>query len=213
MNRSSALWTIAIVALSAIILLVIVLTAPKQAPKTVVDGKVPDVTAEDWVRGKSDAKVTLIEYGDFQCPACAQFESVIQSLSNDFPDTLRVVFRHFPLPQHVDADLAARASEAAGAQGKFFEMHDVLYAKQTEWANVPSAKDIMTRYAKELELNLDQWNQDLYAPKTADHIELGKREAKDLGLQGTPSFFLNGKPIENPKSYDDFRKLIEDAAQ
>jgi len=201
------------VALSAVILLVIVLTAPKQAPKTVVNGEVPAVTETDWVRGPSDAKVTLIGYGDYQCPACAQFEPMVQSLSDDFPDTLRVVFRHFPLPQHADSDLAARAVEAAGRQGKYWEMHDVVYAKQSEWANIPNAKEIFLKYAKELELNADQWNQDLYAKETTDHIELGKREAKDLNLAGTPSFFVNGKSIENPKSYDEFRKLIEDAAK
>jgi Na+/H+ antiporter NhaA len=149
-----------------------------------------DVDPErDHVRGPGDAPVTLVEYGDFQCPYCGQAESVIRELVASFGDDVRYVWRHLPLNDvHSNAQLAAEASEAAAAQGKFWEMYDALLAHQDEL----SPRDI-GRYAQELGLDMDRFWDELrrheYAPRIAEDVA----SADASGVSGTPSFFINGR--------------------
>ncbi len=149
-----------------------------------------DVDPErDHIRGAEDAPVTLVEYGDYECPYCGQAEVVVRELLQEFGDDLRYVWRHLPLNDvHPNAQMAAEAAEAAAAQGQFWEMHDKLLSHQDEL----SPKDI-GRYAEELGLDFDRFAEDVrrheYAERVADDV--GTADASEVA--GTPSFFINGK--------------------
>ena len=172
------------------------------------------VSAEEWIRGDKTAKVTLVEYSDFECPACRAWEPAINSIISEFGTHLRVVYRNFPLPAdiHPNAQIAAQASEAAGLQGKFWEMHDLLFAKQSIWA--PQAAEAVQAtfadYASQLGLNVDQFKKDLTSGKVQDLVNEDLSSGKASGIDSTPTFFLNNSEIK-PQSNDEFRKLIRDA--
>ena len=173
------------------------------------------VTAADHVEGPANAPVTLIEYGDFECPACAGYAPVVEQLFSSSSSTLRVVFRHFPLPQHLNAPIAAQASEAAAGQGKFWDMYKLLYAGQNSWANlsVSDAAKIFDEYASQLGLNIQKFDVDMMSTTTQAFIQSELAEGQQLGIDYTPTFFVNGKIIQNPQSYDAFKAIIDAASQ
>jgi len=165
-----------------------------------------EITDGDWVRGKKEAPITLVEYGDFQCPACGAYYPVLLQLEKEFPDRLRVVWRQFPLTTiHVNAWDAAVAAEAAGKQGKFWEMHDVLFENQKEWTR--SGK--FDGYASGIGLDVTKWKVDLADKKIEEKIRADQSSGIDLGVTGTPSFFLNGEKIALPGTYEKFKAIIE----
>lgn len=171
-----------------------------------------DVTAQDWVKGKSTAPVTLVEYTDFQCPACAAYFPVVQELTADYPDELRVVIRHYPLVRiHPNALPAARAAEAAGRQGKFFAMHDLLFSKQNEWAKLDDPKEKFLAYAESLSLDREKLGADMASSTIDDNINRGLKLGDTDGVAGTPTFLLNGKKIANPANAEAFKALIAEA--
>ena len=179
-------------------------------------GKVEDITISDTdhVRGAQSGTVTLVEFGDFQCPACGAYEPLVRKVMADNPTTLKVVFRHFPLTQlHQNALLAAKASESAGLQGKFWEMHDILYDNQKEWSGSLNAKDFFIGYAKVLKLDTKKFETDLSNSSIEEKIMAEYKEGNRLGVQGTPTFFVNGKMISNPQSQEEFDKIIKSAAK
>ena len=169
------------------------------------------VRENDWVKGKSDAQLTLIEYGDFECPACAVYSSLLNRLSSDFPDNLKIVFRHFPIPGHKNAVPAAKAAEAAGVQDKFWQMHDLLYDKQSEWENLANPESKFIEYAKDLGLDIEKFKADYDSKEVSDRISSDQSEALSLKINATPTFFLNGKKLAGITSYDSFKKIINDA--
>jgi protein-disulfide isomerase len=169
-------------------------------------------SADTKVRGNAAATVTLLEYSDFQCPACAAYEPLVNNLHQDFPDTLKIVYRYFPLKTiHKNAMISARAAEAAQRQGKFWEMHDQLFEHQTDWAQQENPTDTFKTYAQTIGLNVDQFNTDIQDTSIADPINSDEKLGTDANIPGTPTFFLDGKKIENPQSYEAFKKLVEDA--
>jgi Na+/H+ antiporter NhaA len=156
--------------------------------KTIVDLAVPVDVAGDHVRGPADAPVTLVEYGDFECPYCGQAEPVIRGMLADYGD-LRYVWRHLPLNDvHPRAQLAAEASEAAGVQGKFWEMYDLLFAHQSEM----KLRDLL-RYADELALDSERFRKDLRKQRFASRVAEDVESADLSGVSGTPIFFINGR--------------------
>lgn len=166
---------------------------------------------DEKVLGNNDAPVTLIEYSDFQCPACKAYEPLLKNLHNDFPDTLKITYRYFPLATiHKNAMISAKAAQVALVQGKFWEMHDMLFDKQDDWETAENPKDMFIGYAETIGLNKDQFIQDIEKIETVDPIKLDQQRGRDAGIQGTPTFILNGKKITNPQSYEDFKKLITD---
>ena len=171
------------------------------------------VTQTDHVRGAKDGKVTLVEFGDFQCPACGAYESIVRQVLADNKDTLKFSFRHFPLVQiHKNALLAAKASEAAALQGKFWEMHDILYDKQEEWGGALNAREFIMVYATTIKLDVAKFSSDIESKAVEEKILAELREGVKLGIQGTPTFFLNGKKIEsNPRNLAEFNAMIKDA--
>lgn len=170
-----------------------------------------EIKANDWVSGTSTAKVTLVEYLDFECEACGAFYPIVTQLKEEYKDDVRLVVRYFPLPGHKNSRTAAHAVEAAGKQGKFWEMYNILFTKQSEWGEQRVAsQDQFEKYAVEAGVaNIDQWKKDAVSDEVKKRVEDSYKEAVSLNLQGTPSFFLNGKRIENPKDYEAFKLLIE----
>lgn len=171
-----------------------------------------DVKSDDWIKGNSDAKVTIVEYADFECPACQIYATqVLPQIESNYGDKIRLVFRHFPLPQHKNAIDAAKAAEAAGKQGKFWEMDDLLYQKQSDWDSVSNMKEKMTEYAKSLNLNIDQFSSDYDSDAVAQSIKDNENEAYALRVKGTPTFFINGKEATVNNGYNDLKQAIDSA--
>lgn len=168
------------------------------------------VTPKDHVRGAQDAKLTLVEFGDFQCPACGAYEPLVSQVVKDNAKNVKFVFKHFPLMQmHHNALLAAKASEAAALQGKFWEMHDKLYEKQEEWGNTLNAREYIMSYATTIGLDVAKFTKDIESKAIEEKILAELKEGSTLGVQGTPTFFLNGKKLDNPRSLAAFNDLIK----
>jgi Na+/H+ antiporter NhaA len=170
---------------------------------TIVDLSVPVDEERDHIRGPHGASVTLVEYGDLECPYCGRAETVIRELLSDFGD-LRYVWRHLPLNDvHPHAQLAAEASEAAGAQGKFWEMHDTMLAHQGDL----TLRDIL-RYAQELELDVDEFKANLRRRKGSGRIAEDVESADLSGVSGTPTFFINGHRHQDAYDIDTLTKAV-----
>ena len=165
----------------------------------------------EWVRGNQAAGVVLIEYSDFQCPACSAFAPIVRKVEETYGDRTAFVYRHFPLVKiHANADLAARASEAAGKQGKFWEMHDALFANHSTWEKQVNAQTFFESYAKAIGLDVDQFTKDLTADDVKQAVADDYARGQLAGVQGTPSFFLNGKQLR-VAGYDDFVEAFDAA--
>ncbi len=143
------------------------------------------------VRGRADASVTLVEFGDFQCPPCASLSDPINKLERDYPSRLRVVFRHLPLASHRHAREAALASEAASLQGRFWEMHDLLYREQSVWSKAPDVQVLFNSYAGMLGLNIDRFKKDMEGDQAKARVKSDDQQALALGLATTPTIFIN----------------------
>ncbi len=167
------------------------------------------ISQTDWFLGKNDAKVVLVEYGDYQCPACAAYHPFTKQIVQEFGDNISFAYRHFPLRSiHKNADITAQAAEAAGKQAKFWEMHDLLYKNQKSWEGASNAEEIVIGYAESLKLNIDQFKIDLNSKAIKDKVENDFQSGLRAKVQGTPTFFVNGKSIQNPLSYDEFRGIL-----
>lgn len=176
--------------------------------------KAIDVTSSDHIRGTQGAKVTLVQFADFQCPACGAYEPIVRKVMEDNKGAVQLVFRHFPLTQiHQNALLAAKAAEAAGLQGKFWEMHDILFDKQAEWSKALNSKEIITGYAKALKLDMKKFESDMASQDVENKIRAEYTEGTRLGVQGTPTFFVNGKQIDNPGTVEALDAIIKEAAK
>lgn len=169
----------------------------------------------DWKLGNVvDPVVTIIEYGDFQCPGCAGFAPLLKQLADAHPDDLQVIFRHFPLTSiHPNAQKSSEAAEAAGAQGKFWDYHDLLFQRQNEWSSLDaaSARDYFIALAKELGLDADRFTTELDDGTYAGYVSSLEQEAIGLGLPGTPSAIVNGRPVPGeslPRDLETWEQFI-----
>jgi protein-disulfide isomerase len=167
----------------------------------------------NYVLGAGTDSVTLVEYGDFQCPACRSYYPVIKQVKEKYGDRIKFQFRHFPLVQiHQNAMVAHRAAEAAGRQDKFWEMHNMLYERQQSWESSKNPTTIMEDYAAELGLNIDQFKTDFASASVNDTIQADIKAGQALGASSTPSFVINGKKIDPlPTDVAGFSKLIDEA--
>jgi protein-disulfide isomerase len=204
-------WGIFIVIVGLVVWGLIV--AQQKAAKDAANIVLPNQIVEtDHIRGSSVAPVTMVEYGDFQCPACGAYHPIVEQVIKDVgPDKLRFVFRHFPLPQHGNAIPAAKAAEAAGLQGKFWEMYNLLYERQATWEKATEPKTVFTGYAKEMGLDTEKFSADFELKSIADHIDNDYKGGVKAGINATPTFFINGKQVTGPSGYDEFKKLINNA--
>lgn len=164
------------------------------------------------VTGQNAKKVTLVEYGDYQCPACGQYHPLVKQVVDKYNKDIQFQFRNFPLTSiHPNARAAARAAEAAGLQNKYWEMHDLLYEQQNTWESSNSVITIFEGYARQLGLDVTRFKADFASEKVNKVINADFAEGTKLGIQGTPTFFIQGKKIENPQTIEGFNKLIDQA--
>lgn len=193
-------WKIA--ALVALILIGASVVYSQQAAKKANEG----VAVEAHIKGNPDAAVTLVEYSDFQCPACAQFYPFLKELMEEYGDSIRFEYRHFPLVNiHPQAVPAARAAEAAGQQGKFWQMHDKIFENQAVWSRSSNPSAYFNQYAEELGLDMALFKLHLNSSVIQDAIESSFNDARSRGFTGTPSFLLNGEEM----SYTTFAEFTE----
>lgn len=174
-----------------------------------------EITGTDHTKWAENGPVVLTEYSDIQCPACANIHFVLKELEQDkdITDNVTLVYRHFPLVQaHPYAVAAAQAAEAAGEQGKFFEMLDLQFAEQTEWSTSNDPTEYFTAYATELELDIEQYQADYSSNETQDIIFENQRSGREAQVAGTPTFYLNGRKMTFT-TVEDFQQQIRDEVE
>jgi protein-disulfide isomerase len=166
------------------------------------------------IRGNPNAPVTLEEFGDFQCPPCGTFATFSEQLLKEYDSRLRIVFRNFPLPAHEHAREAALAAEAAGFQGKFWEMYDVLYREQVFWSYAPNARELFESYAGTIGLDLDQFRKDMDGDKAKERVDSDHALGDSLGVKLTPALFINNEPLDpKDKNPEGLRAAINAALE
>jgi protein-disulfide isomerase len=174
---------------------------PAEDDKTVY--KVP--VGDSAFKGEKDAQVTIIEFSEFQCPFCSRVNPTIKQLLDTYPGKVKVVFKHNPLPFHAEAPLASQAALAAGAQGKFWEMHDKLFE------NMKALKrENLDTYAQELGLDVSRFKADLDAGKFKAVVDADLALGAQFGVQGTPNFFINGRKLVGAQPFESFKKIVDE---
>lgn len=164
--------------------------------------------------GGANARVTLEEFGDYQCPSCGVIYPEVEKIKSDYGDRLRFIFRPFPLTNaHANALVATHAAEAAGLQDKFWQMHDELYRNQKEWAKSGNARTIFESYARSIGLDLARFTRDMDGADVDARTVADHERGESLGVMGTPAFFLNGQPLptNKPLTGADLRAAIDAA--
>lgn len=160
-----------------------------------------------------NARINLVKFSDYQCPACKVFAPFVHQLKEDFGDEISVTYKHFPLSIHPYAHLAARSAEAARVQGKYQEMHDMIFEGQEQWSR-GNAETIFIGYARALGLDVEKFRQDMNSADMNRIVMADRRDGRDLGVNSTPTFYVNGKKLENnPGSYPAFKALVEQYAE
>jgi protein-disulfide isomerase len=169
----------------------------------------PDTKAGGRIKGPAQAPVTLTEFGDFQCPSCGYYHPIVKEVLQRHPE-VKFQFHHFPLVQiHANAMAASVAAEAAGQQGKFWEMYDLLFTTQPQWAKSPNPEAAFLAMALQLGLNSNQFQQDLRSPSVRDRVLADVTRGTAANVEGTPTFFINGQRVEGSPGADDLSRLIE----
>ena len=165
----------------------------------------PVTTGTAPLRGGKDAPVTIVEWSDFQCPFCGRVNSTLRRVEAAYGEQVRLAFKHLPLPMHPGAPAAHAAAEAAHRQGKFWPMHDKIFAH-------PRAVDDATLagYAKEIGLDVEQFRRDAQSEAVRARIAADAEEARKLGVTGTPAFFVNGRFLSGAQPYESFKRMIDE---
>src|SRR5229473_6738157 len=216
MKRSLPLVIIAAVLVATLALTWVLLRSsrPDQSSTNTSSSEGPSGAEPPHVRGNPNAKVTLEEFGDFECPVCATYSVEVKKIEAEFGDRLRVIFREYPLypTPHKHALIAAQAAEAAGLQDRFWEMHDKLYENQKAWSEATDVMPMFIDYARQIGLDTDRFGRELNGEIVAARIFQDGRRVHALGVTGTPSFFVNGKALDAASfSPDGLRALINQA--
>ena len=184
--------------------------APKPSPtlsavKTGVPGADPPHTL-----GPANAPVKIEEFGDFECPPCGMFHPILKQMHEEFGDKVHITFREFPLANHDHAIPAASAAEAAGMQGKFWEMHALIFENQNQWKTQPDARPNFEGYAKQIGLDVERYKRDVNSDRVEQRIFLDGKRARSMGVNSTPTVFLNGREVPFQSLREDlFRALID----
>jgi protein-disulfide isomerase len=163
----------------------------------------------DHAQGSSEAPVTIVEYGDFECPYCGRAYPILRQLRQELGDQIRLIYRHFPLNSvHPHASVAAQAAEAAGAQGKFWEMHSMLFENQDALENVD-----FDQYALRVGLEVYRFRADLSSERFSRRVQRDFESGSQLGVSKTPTLFINGVKYDGPLEYESILKAVRAAAQ
>jgi protein-disulfide isomerase len=200
--------------IAAIVLVPLVLLVLYQGYSSGVAAPSPDaISSSDHVRGDAQAPVTLVVYGDFQCPACKEEAEIIARAWGQLRDRVQLAFRHYPLDTHRHAFLASRYAEAAALQDRFWEMYNMLYAEQQLWSSTENAAGVIESLAAQLGLDVDKLRADAELPALRDKIVADQRGGTRAGVRGTPSLFINGKPVATPRSVSELVSLVARAEE
>jgi protein-disulfide isomerase len=192
--------TVGIVAIAAFLF-----SRPAPPPPTIPQDQL--VTTVAARKGNPDAKTVLVEFSDFECPACLTAKPSVDAVVAKYPNELLFVYRHFPLDQHPQSVPAALAAEAAKQQGKFWEMYDGLFAAQAELS-----EETIARLAGELDLRMEAFNKDRISAEVSAIVEKDRTDALSFGINSTPTFFLNGQKL-TLYSFEDLEKVVSEAIQ
>jgi protein-disulfide isomerase len=181
--------------------------APAEAPSRggLDPNKRYDIAVGAHVRGPADAKVTIVEWSDFQCPFCKRSRPTIEQIEKEYGDQVRVSFRHLPLDFHQKAGAAHAAAAAAGEQGKFWEMHDKIFDNQQQMS-----EQKYEEWAGEMGMDVEQFKRDVASAEVKATIDKDKKEAAALGVTGTPAFFVNGRYIRGAQPFPTFKVMIDE---
>lgn len=172
--------------------------------------KTSGIVNGEYLAATDSAKVTLVEFGDYECPACEQYHPIIKKLLTDFAGKITFVFRNYPLSQHKNAQISAQAAEAAGLQNKYWQMHDKIFESSSEWVSSSDPKSIFIGYAEKLNLEVNQFKTDLDSSKVKEGIQRDMTDGNLTKLTATPTYYLNGVKLETlPSNYDSLKSLIE----
>jgi protein-disulfide isomerase len=164
-----------------------------------------------YLPANSSASATLVEFGDYECPACGVYSPFVQKLLTDYAGKFNYVFRNYPLTQHANAPISSAAVEAAGLQGKFWQMHEKMYASQNDWANLSDPSSVFAGYAKDLGLDVTKFNTDLNSQPVKNKVQSDFNDGNTIGITETPTFYLNGKKVALDGTYDQLKNLIQSA--
>jgi protein-disulfide isomerase len=184
---------IAVVLIAAVLAGVFLFQARRTPPGLQVASTSKPGAEPPHVRGDPKAPVTLEEFGDFECMPCFILWPALRNLEHDFGERLAVIFRNNPMPQHSRALDGARAAEAAGLQGKFWEMHDLLYLQRGQWTRAADPRTEFAEFARRLQLDVERFNKDIAGEEVAKRISADRERAAALGLDRTPVVFINGQ--------------------
>ncbi len=202
-----AILGVSILGLAGLVLIADKSTSTTETP--IENANLPKMTENDIVVGDRNAKVTITEYADFQCPACAGYNSTLNRITEEYKD-VAIVYRFFPLRGiHKNALISGQAGYAANKLSKFSEMKDLLYANQADWENLGDPKEIFEGYASSIGLDVEEFRTIMNSDEAKKAVEDGEKEAIGLGLNSTPSFFIGNKQF-SASSYDEFKKLIDE---
>jgi predicted DsbA family dithiol-disulfide isomerase len=163
-----------------------------------------EVAADGQARGKADAPVTIIEFSDYQCPFCSRAEETVKKVMEEYKGKVRLVYRDYPLPFHGQAQKASEAAQCAADQGKYWEMHEKLFSNQSA-LGVPQLKD----HAKGLGLDAGKFGRCLDSGEKAKLVESSKKAGDEAGVNGTPAFFINGRPLSGAVPFEKFKEIID----
>lgn len=169
------------------------------------------VHADDAMTGTINAKVTVVEFGDYQCPACGYEYPILKQLVDTYKKNpnFNFVFKNFPLPQHQNAPAAAEAAEAAGEQGKYWEMHDALYEHQKDWVDVASPLSLFTGYAQTLGLDVPKFQTAIQGEKFKNKINKDVQDGQLIAINATPTIFVNGEKLVGTASFDQLKQKVD----
>jgi protein-disulfide isomerase len=196
MKRYLPFFIAAIVALVTIASGITLYRAKRLPTSTAAKGPTVDQSGNAiHVRGPAEAPVTLEEFGDFQCPPCGRLATTIGQIEHDYQPHVRVIFRNFPFAIHAHAHDAALAAEAAGLQGHFWEMHDLLYREQSVWSTVPDVQLLFEDYAGMIGLDVARFKKDMDSEQVKARVAADQQRGSSLGVTATPSIFVNNQPL------------------
>lgn len=218
MERNTQMWLIGgfvVIIVIAVIAAAVASQGGQPSTSTYVGTHTAQIDASDHVTGDATSSVSVIEYGDFECPACGAWEPAVEQLEAQYGNRVKFVFRNFPLTQlHPNAMIAAQAAEAAGLQGKYWEMHNLLYQKQNDWVNTPNNQVVASKfdgYAQSLGLDVTKFNADINSDAVKARVQRDIDSGNVAKIDHTPTFFLNLQQIQNPNGPQQFAQILDQA--
>lgn len=205
-NEAKVLIGIVVASIALVIGAVFFLSQPE---KPIVIDPAILVRADSNKIATDSAKVTVVEFGDYECPACALAYPGLKEALAAYPSDVNFVYRHYPLMQHPNAQIAGQAAEAAGMQGKYWEMHNTMFEKQEEWSKSGNALESFKGYAAGIGLDVEKFATDINSDAAKNKVSGDLSDGMSLGVKSTPSFFINNEPYRGGFSPQDFKAAIE----